>query len=110
MILVVISFVIFNSNSFTEVLEFMKNMFGINKLPFMNTEVLYYLKSYLIMIIISIVASTPLLKNICEKLNKKEKLKKTMDILEIVFVFTILIMVTSFLIDSSFNPFLYFRF
>ena len=62
------------------------------------------------MIIISIVASTPLLKNICEKLKEKEKLKKTMDILEIVFVFTILILVTSFLIDSSFNPFLYFRF
>ena len=110
LILVIISFVIFNANSFTEVLEFMKNMFGINKLPFMNTEVLYYLKSYIIMIVIATIASTPLLKNICEKLKQKEKLKKTMDILEIVFVFTILIMVTSFLIDSSFNPFLYFRF
>ena len=62
------------------------------------------------MIVIATIASTPLLKNICEKLKQKEKLKKIMDILEIVFVFTILIMVTSFLIDSSFNPFLYFRF
>ena len=33
-----------------------------------------------------------------------------MDILEIVFIFTILVLVTAFLIDSSFNPFLYFRF
>ena len=110
MILVIISFVIFNANSFSEVLNFMKNMFGLNKLPFINNETIYYLKSYLLMIIISILASTPLLKNICLKLKDNNKTKKAMDILEIVFVFTILILVTSFLIDSSFNPFLYFRF
>ena len=110
MILVIISFVIFNANSFTEVLDFMKNMFGLNKLSFMNNETLYYLKSYLLMILISIIASTPLLKNICIKLKENNKTSKVMDILEIIFVFTILILVTSFLIDSSFNPFLYFRF
>ena len=110
MILVIISFVIFNANSFTEVLDFMKNIFGLNKLPFMNNETLYYLKSYLLMILISIIASTPLLKNICIKLKENNKTSKVMDILEIIFVFTILILVTSFLIDSSFNPFLYFRF
>ena len=110
MILIIISFVIFNANSFTEVLEFMKNMFGLNKLPFMNNETIYYLKSYSIMILISVIASTPLLKNTCSKLKDNNKTKKIMDILEIVFIFTILILVTSFLIDSSFNPFLYFRF
>ena len=110
MILVIISFVIFNANSFTEVITFMKNMFGFNKLPFINPETIYYLKSYLLIIIISIIASTPLLKNVCIKLKEKEKFTKVMDILEIVFIFLILILVTAFLIDSSFNPFLYFRF
>ena len=110
MILVIISFVIFNASSFTEVITFMKNMFGFNNLPFTNSETIYYLKSYLLIIIISIIASTPLLKNICIKLKEKERLTKVMDILEIVFIFIILILVTAFLIDSSFNPFLYFRF
>ena len=110
MILVIISFVIFNASSFTEVITFMKNMFGFNNLPFTNPETIYYLKSYLLIIIISIIASTPLLKNICIKLKEKERLTKVMDILEIVFIFIILILVTAFLIDSSFNPFLYFRF
>lgn len=110
MILVIISFVIFNASSFTEVITFMKNMFGFNNLPFTNPETIYYLKSYLLIIMISIIASTPLLKNICIKLKEKERLTKVMDILEIVFIFIILILVTAFLIDSSFNPFLYFRF
>ena len=88
----------------------MKNMFGFNNLPFSSPETIYYLKSYLVIILISVVASTPLIKNICLKLKENKKLTKIMDILEIVFVFTVLILVTAFLIDSSFNPFLYFRF
>ena len=110
MFLVIISFVIFNASSFTEVISFIKNMLGFNNLPFSNQETIYYLKSYLLIIMISIIASTPLLKNICIKLKEKERLTKVMDILEIVFIFIILILVTAFLIDSSFNPFLYFRF
>jgi alginate O-acetyltransferase complex protein AlgI len=110
MFLVIISFVIFNANSFTEVINFMKNMFGLNNLPFINQETIYYLKSYITMIIISSIAATPLLKNICIKLKENSKIDKIMNVLEILFVFTVLILVTSFLIDSSFNPFLYFRF
>jgi alginate O-acetyltransferase complex protein AlgI len=110
MFLVIISFVIFNANSFTEVTTFMKNMFGFNNLPFITQETIYYLKSYLTMIIIASIASTPLLKNICLKLKENTKIDKVMNILEIIFIFTILILVTAFLIDSSFNPFLYFRF
>lgn len=108
--LVIISFVVFNANSFTEVIHFMKNMFGLNNLPFINNETIYYFKSYLIIIIISIIASTPLFKNICVKLKEKDKMSKVIDILEIIFIFVILLLVTAFLIDSSFNPFLYFRF
>ena len=110
MFLVIISFVIFNANSFTEVRLFMKNMFGFNNLPFMNQETIYYLKSYLTMIILAGIASTPLCKNICLKLKENKKVEKIMGLLEIVFVFIILTIVTAFLIDSSFNPFLYFRF
>ena len=110
MFLVIISFVIFNANSFTEVTLFMKNMFGFNNLPFMNQETIYYLKSYLTMIILAGIASTPLCKNICLKLKENKKMEKIMGLLEIVFVFIILTIVTAFLIDSSFNPFLYFRF
>ena len=41
---------------------------------------------------------------------KKEKIKKFTNILEPIYLFSILLLSTSYIIDGSFNPFLYFRF
>ena len=104
--LVVISFVIFNSNSLNEVIISLKNMFGFNNLKFINSETIYHVRNYLVILIIAIISATPLLKNIFNKL----KSNKVIDSLEIIYYFILLITITAFLIDSSFNPFLYFRF
>ena len=103
---VVISFVIFNSNSLNEVINSLKNMFCLNNLEFINKETIYYIRNYLVVIIIGIIASTPFIKTLFMKI----KNNKLLDILEIIYYFVLLIVITSFLIDSSFNPFLYFRF
>ena len=71
---------------------------------------MYYLRSYLIILIIAIIGSTPLFKDICNKLKQNKKFTVFMDILEVLYCFILLIIVTAFLIDASFNPFLYFRF
>ena len=88
----------------------MSSLFGFNKLPFVNTGTIYYLKSYFIVLVIATIASTPICKNIVNKLKEKSKLKNFIDVLEIIYILGLLILVTAFLIDSSFNPFLYFRF
>lgn len=106
--LVVISFIIFNADSLGYIVNFMRSLFGFNKLPFINAETIYYLKSYMIILIISFIAATPIPKNIVNKL--KNKFKILFDILEIIFILLLLLIVTAFLIDASFNPFLYFRF
>ena len=103
---VIISFVIFNSNSLNEVVISLKNMFGFNNLKFINSETIYYVRNYLVILIISIISATPLLKNIFNRF----KSNKLIDSLEIIYYFILLITITAFLIDSSFNPFLYFRF
>lgn len=102
-ILVVISFVIFNSQSLNDIKIFLSSMFGLNNLPLINTETLYYIRSYLVLLIIAIIASTPSLKVIGNKLKKLE-------FLEPVIYIGIIILVTAYLVDTSFNPFLYFRF
>ena len=102
-VLVVISFVIFNCETIGDIKIFLSSMFGLNNLPLINTETLYYIRSYLILLIIAIIASTPLLKVIGNKIKKLE-------FLEPVIYIGIIILVTAYLIDSSFNPFLYFRF
>lgn len=106
--LVVISFIIFNADSLNYITLFLKNLFGLNHLPFSNAETLYYLKSYLVILIISIFASTPILKTVVNKL--KNKYHMLIDILEVIIILSLLFVVTAFLIDASFNPFLYFRF
>ena len=80
-----------------------------NTIPLTTIETNYYFRSYLVLLIISIIAATPLFKNIIIKL-RKTKLEKVIDILEPIYYLVLLILCTSFLIDASFNPFLYFRF
>ena len=103
---VVISFVIFNSNSLTEVIDSLKNMFFINKIDFINSETIYHIRNYIVILIIASIASTPIIKNIFNKL----KNNNILSVLEIIYYMVLLIVITAFLIDSSFNPFLYFRF
>ena len=108
-IIVIISFLIFNSNTITEIINSLKNMFFINDIPLISNESLYYFKSNLLLLIISIISATPLLKNIITKI-KNTKLKILIDVLEPIVYLLLLILCTAYLIDASFNPFLYFRF
>ncbi len=106
LIIVIISFVIFNSNSIVEITNTLQNMFLINDIPLINLETIYYLRSYAVIILIAILASTPLFKNIYEKIKEN----KIINVLEPIYYMTLFVIITAFLIDSSFNPFLYFRF
>lgn len=108
--IIMISFIIFNAESLNDAIYNIKGLFGFNKEVFINNYTIYYLKSYLIVLIISIVGSTPLFKNIIEKLKKSKCLNKIINILEPIFLVILLLLVTAYLIDSSYNPFLYFRF
>ena len=103
---VILSFTIFNANSFSEVLISFKNMFGFNNLPFINNEFIYYFKSYLILLVLGIIFSTPIVNRLYEKLKKYT----IFNYLSILIIFILLIIVTAYLVNSSFNPFLYFRF
>lgn len=108
--LVIISFVIFNAPDFNYIINFGKSLFGLNHLPFINKEIIYYFRSYFTIIMISILAATPIPKEMINRLKKVKGLKNLLDILEIIYYLALLLVVTAFLIDSSFNPFLYFRF
>ena len=107
--IVVISFLIFSTDNTKDIFVSLGNMFMINDIPFTSSSTLYFLKSNLLLIIISIIGATPLMKNLVLKL-RKSKYKKTIDTLEVVCLMGLLVLTTAFLIDASFNPFLYFRF
>ena len=105
--IVMISFVIFNGEN---IINNIQGLFGINNISFINSVSIHYLKNYLIILIISILACTPLFKNIIEKLKNNKKINKVINILEPIYLVLLLFIVTVYLIDNSYNPFLYFRF
>ena len=105
--IVMISFVIFNGEN---IINNIQGLFGINNISFINSVSIYYLKNYLIILIISILACTPLFKNIIEKLKNNKKINKVINLLEPIYLVLLLFIVTVYLINNSYNPFLYFRF
>ncbi|MEG1427022.1 MAG: MBOAT family O-acyltransferase [Oscillospiraceae bacterium] len=105
---IVISFVLFNSPTLDAFGESLAGMFG--GAPILTAETLYYLKSYGVILILAAVGATPLLKILVTKISEKKGGQKVLNVLAPVVMTVGLITVTAFLIDGSFNPFLYFRF
>ncbi|WP_249029955.1 MBOAT family O-acyltransferase [Tannockella kyphosi] len=101
-----ISFVIFNASDIGQAFLYIKGMFSFGMIPFVNEVSLYYLSSYFYIIIIAMVGATPLVSSITVSITKRFKLYW----LEPLVLFMLLIGCTAYLVDSSFNPFLYFRF
>ncbi|MDI9541135.1 MAG: MBOAT family O-acyltransferase [Bacillota bacterium] len=103
-------FVLFNAADLSSLGIQLSNMLGLSDIPFISYETIYYLRSYVVIIVISIAASTPLFKNIISKLKENKVAKLILDILEPFVYISLFILVISYLVDGSFNPFLYFRF
>lgn len=108
--IVMISFIIFNAPNMGAAWQNIIGLFGANKESFINPYTLYYLKSYIVILSVAIIGATPLLKNITLKLKKNEKINKIINFLEPIGMVLLLLVVTAYLVDNSYNPFLYFRF
>ena len=101
--LVMISFVIFNAADMKEALIYIGGLFGYGGHPIVSMEFFYYLRSFALVIVTAIIGATPLPKKLAHKF-------KICNYIEPVFLSILLIMCTAYLVDGSFNPFLYFRF
>ena len=108
--IVMILFIIFSSDNMSVALTNIKGLFGMNGEAFVNDYTLHYLKSYLPLLIIALLGATPLIKILIDKLRKNKYVNNIINILEPILIVVILVVVTSYLIDNSYNPFLYFRF
>lgn len=107
--LVMISFVIFQGDNLSNDFNIIKGLFGLNGELFINNVTLYYLKGYVLFIVLGVIGATNYVKNLVIKISNG-KGKKIINILEPIYLLILLIIVTMYLIDSSYNPFLYFRF
>ena len=110
MLVVIVSFVIFNASGLGEAFSYLAGMFGMGGVPFVSAEGIYYLKSYGVLLLLAMIGATPLVKKVTVSLASGKTGKKLFPWIRPVFLLTLLAVCTAYLIDSSFNPFLYFRF
>ena len=98
---VMVSFVIFNAADMAQAGSDLMGMFGLAGLPLVTEETLYYLRSYLVLFAVGVIGSFP---------QPKRWAEKAPGWLEPIAMAALLLACTAFLVDGSFNPFLYFRF
>ncbi len=111
---VVISWVIFATEDLAHTLAYLKAMFGVGTY-FANEQTLYYLSNNVVLLILLVVGVSDYPKRLVEKIRVKVDRTKTIFqccylTLENLYLLIVFILCIAFLVDSSYNPFLYFRF
>lgn len=105
--LVVVSFVIFNADGMAGACSDLSGMFGMKGLPLWTPETLYYLRSFAVVFALAVLGSTPLVKKCARRLYGTSIASGG---LRAACALVLLVFVSAYLVDGSFNPFLYFRF
>lgn len=108
LLLVVIGWVFFASTDLTMAINYIKVMFGIGNNPLIDNTGIYYLYTNAIMFVILAICSTPIVKMILDNIVIKSR-TKYINISLIVYML-ILFLATAYLVNETYNPFLYFRF
>lgn len=110
LILLAVSFVIFDADSLASAAECIKGMFGFGGIAIVNDAAMYYLKSYGAVLIIGIFGACPTAAKTMEKLRENSKTDNILCIVEPIALAAIIVVCLGYIVDGSFNPFLYFRF
>ncbi len=110
MVLIVLSFVLFNAESLHQAGSDLASLLGFSRIPAVTAQTLYYLRSYGIVYLIGFLGVTPLPKRLWQRLSQRPSLRPILTVLEPILLAVLLLVCTGYLVDGSFNPFLYFRF
>lgn len=110
-VVIITSFVIFHSSdSGLPIFESLKILFTGQGVPFSNAESIYYLRNYLGVLLIALVAATPAVTSLTRKIRTTRTGALVLDILEPVVLLLLLSICTAYLVDGSFSAFLYYKF
>ena len=107
---VLLGFVLFDAESLKAAASSIRAMFFAGGLPAISAESLYQLRSNAWLLLLAVVGATPLPQRLAAGLAAKRHGAKVLAVLEPIFLLALLAVCTAFLVDGSFNPFLYFRF
>ena len=104
LLVVLISFVVFNAPDFSQAGQDLAGMLCLAGLPGTTAESLYALRSNAVLLAVGVLGATPLPKHWGQTMGER------LPMLEALAMAALLLLCTAYLVDGSFNPFLYFRF
>lgn len=108
-VLVVIGWVFFDTSTLTEAGQLLKAMFGFGN-TFIDSYAKYQVASYIVIFIACIICGTNIKEKITTLLTNKNNTAKiyyySLPVLQLV----VMLVCTAYLVDATYNPFLYFRF
>ncbi len=109
LLFVLLGFVLFDAPTLSSAGSRIAGLFG-GAGAVAGVQSLYYLKSYAVVLLLAVLGATPLPKRLLVRLRKNRVCGVLLDVLEPIVLVALLALCTAYLIDGSFNPFLYFRF
>ena len=104
LILIMVGWVIFANTSFIDIILYLKGMFGIGEISFVDKSFIYYISTYLPLLVVGMICATPVVHNYRIWLAKKAP-----RLLVAINIFLVFLCFAA-LVYQSYNPFLYFRF
>ncbi|HIS98036.1 MAG TPA: MBOAT family protein [Candidatus Scatomorpha pullistercoris] len=104
-IVVIFGWVMFQLNTLGQIGAYMSAMLGFGASGFAVSDDLYYLVSYAATFVIAILAATPLGKTLFSRLPDKVRKFAAPALIVLALVFS-----TAYLVDATYNPFIYFNF
>ena len=105
---VIFSFVLFDASSLSEALVCIRQLLGLGGLPLSSPQAAYLLGSNALLLTAAMVGATPAPKIAAQAIARRWP--RVSALLEPVMLVLLLLLCTAFLVDGSYNPFLYFRF
>ncbi len=105
LLFVILGWVLFQLNSLDACAVYYKALFGFGQAGLVASADLYYLSGYAITFIIAIVACLPIGTKLYHKIPEKGR-----NVLVPILVLVVLVFSTAYLVDATYNPFLYFQF
>ena len=107
-LVVIIGWVFFEFESMALGMDYIKTMFGFGGRPLIDGTSIYYLYTNVLLFIILIICSTPIPKKTFRRL--KDRMNRAEAIVIPIAYMFLIFLCTAYLVNESYNPFLYFRF
>lgn len=115
-VLVMVGWVFFRADNFTYSFEFLKTMFGFNSSAWIDSTTYLHLNDSTYIFVLAIIFSLPVYPYVMKQLNALQEKRNssifiiTRNIIEPFIYLFLLVLVTIFLVNATYNPFIYFRF